>query len=65
MHTNTVDNPWTLFKSDDKKRARLNCMRYYLTHLDYPDKDYEVIGKPDPKVICNPPPIDDQVAAAC
>ena len=64
-NTNTVDNPWTLFKSDDKKRARLNCMRYYLTHLDYPDKNHKVIGEPDPKVMCNLPPIDDQVAAAC
>ena len=55
QHTNTADNPWTLIKSDDKKRARLNCMRYFLNNLDYPDKDPKVIDEPDPLVVCNPP----------
>jgi polyphosphate kinase 2 len=56
LHTNTGDNLWTLIKSDDKKRARLNCMRYFLRRLDYPDKDLDVVTVPDPLVVCNPPP---------
>ena len=42
-HTHTVDNPWTMIKSDDKKRARLNCMQHFLGKLDYPDKDHGVV----------------------
>ncbi len=57
-HTNTVTNPWTLIKSDDKQRARINCMRYFLNQLDYPDKDVEIVGKPDPKIVGRPPQID-------
>ncbi len=51
FHTDTADAPWTVVKSDDKKRARINCMRYFLTKLDYPDKDPQAIGKPDPLII--------------
>ena len=36
FYTNTADAPWTVVKSDDKKRARINCMRHYLHNLDYP-----------------------------
>ena len=55
LHTNTVENPWTLIKSDDKKRARLNCMRFYLSHLDYKGKDHEIVTAPDPRIVINPP----------
>ncbi len=41
--TSTVDNPWTIIKSDDKKRARLNAMRFLLSHVDYPDKRQEIL----------------------
>ena len=51
FYTDTRDAPWTVVRSDDKKRARLNCMRHFLTHLNYPDKDVEVIGEPDPKIV--------------
>lgn len=51
FYTDTADAPWTVIKSDDKKRARINCMRYFLNKLDYPDKDVSVIGKPDPKIV--------------
>ena len=41
FYTDTADAPWTIVKSDDKKRARLNCMRHFLTALDYPGKDLQ------------------------
>ncbi|WP_227814194.1 polyphosphate kinase 2 [Nitrogeniibacter aestuarii] len=51
FHTDTADAPWTVIKSDDKKRARLNCMRHFLSSLDYPEKDLSVCGKPDAKLV--------------
>jgi len=49
--TDTADSPWTVIKSDDKKRARLNAMRYVLHALPYKDKDVERIGLVDDLVI--------------
>jgi len=54
-HTNTVTSPWTLIKSDDKQRARINCMRFFLHNLDYPDKDQEIVTEPDPLIVYQPP----------
>lgn len=51
FHTDTADAPWTVVKSDDKKRARLNCMNDFLYHLDYPQKDHTVVIAPDPLII--------------
>jgi polyphosphate kinase 2 len=51
FYTDTADAPWTVIKSNDKKRARLNCMRHFLASLDYPDKDQEVVGAPDPLIV--------------
>ena len=51
FYTDTADAPWTVVKSDDKKRARLNCMRHFLWSLDYPDKDLEVVLPPDPLIV--------------
>ncbi|MAI46321.1 MAG: hypothetical protein CBC34_010210 [Hyphomicrobiaceae bacterium TMED74] len=50
-YTDTADAPWTIIKSDDKKRARLAFMRHFLTALDYPAKDRHVIGTPDPLIV--------------
>lgn len=47
FHTDTADAPWTVVKSDDKKRARLNCLRHFLHTLDYPGKDPKVAHMPD------------------
>ncbi len=47
FHTDTADAPWIVIKSDDKKRARLNCMRHFLHSLPYPDKDLHVAHQPD------------------
>jgi polyphosphate kinase 2 len=43
--------PWTVVKSNDKKRARINAMRYVLSKFDYDNKDHEVIGRPDPLIV--------------
>ncbi len=51
FYTDTADAPWTIIKSDDKKRARLNCMRHFLSTLDYPGKDPEIATTPDPKIV--------------
>ncbi len=51
FYTDTADAPWTIIKSDDKKRARLNCMQHFLAGLDYPDKDLDVVQGPDPLIV--------------
>ncbi|UYV36007.1 polyphosphate kinase 2 [Rhodobacteraceae bacterium D3-12] len=51
FYTDTADAPWTVIKSNDKKRARLACMRHFLSSLDYPGKDIEVVGRPDPLLV--------------
>ncbi|RZW11764.1 MAG: polyphosphate kinase 2 [Rhodobacteraceae bacterium] len=51
FYTDTADAPWTIIKSDDKKRARLNCMRHFLNSLDYPGKDRKIAKMPDPKIV--------------
>ncbi len=47
FHTDTADSPWTVVKSDDKKRARLNAMRYVLHAMPYKDKNVKRIGPVD------------------
>ena len=54
FYTDTADAPWTVVKSNDKKRARLEAMRHILEKFDYPDKDPEIVGKPDRKIIGPP-----------
>lgn len=51
QHTDTADAPWTVIKSDCKKRARLNAMRYLLHRLPYDGKDPEKIGPLDPLLV--------------
>ena len=51
FYTDTADAPWTIVKSNDKKRARLNCMRHFLSTLDYPDKDHDIVSQPDPLIV--------------
>lgn len=51
FYTDTADAPWTVIRSNDKKRARLNCMRHFLSELDYPDKDMSVAQMPDSKIV--------------
>ena len=43
--------PWTVIRSDGKKRARLNCMRFVLNSLPYKDKNKKIAVAPDPKIV--------------
>jgi polyphosphate kinase len=49
--TDTDAAPWIVVKSNDKKRARINAMRYVLASFDYDDKDPDVVGEPDPLIV--------------
>jgi polyphosphate kinase 2 (PPK2 family) len=51
FYTDTADAPWTVIKSDDKMRARLNCMEHFLSTLPYPQKDRQVVHGPDPLIV--------------
>ncbi|GAA1916874.1 polyphosphate kinase 2 [Arthrobacter gandavensis] len=51
FYTDTGDAPWTVVKSNDKKRARLEAMRYVLASVDYPNKDASVARAPDPLIV--------------
>ncbi len=51
FYTDTADSPWTVIKSDCKKRARLNAMRYILHRLPYANKDSDLIGPIDPLLV--------------
>jgi len=50
----TAHAPWTVIRADDKRRARLAVIRAILSGMDYPGKDDELVGKPDP-MICGGP----------
>jgi polyphosphate kinase len=49
--TDTEAAPWTVVKSNDKKRARIEAMRSVLARIDYTDKDADVVGEADPRVV--------------
>ncbi len=49
--TDTEAAPWTVIKSNDKKRARINAMRHVLGKFDYDNKDHEVVGQADPLIV--------------
>lgn len=51
FYTDTADAPWTVIKSNDKKRARLNCMRHFLNTLPYTGKDETIVGRPDQLIV--------------
>ena len=50
-HTDTEHAPWTVIKSNDKKRARLEAMRHVLSRLDYTGRREDVVGHPDPLIV--------------
>lgn len=54
FHTDTADAPWTVIKSDDKKRARVNAMLYVLSNVNYDGKDLSVVHAPDPLIVQHP-----------
>ncbi|MEM9637892.1 MAG: polyphosphate kinase 2 [Pseudomonadota bacterium] len=51
FYTDTADAPWTVIRSNDKKRARLNCMKHFLSCFDYPGKDGKISTLPDPLIV--------------
>lgn len=50
-NTDSAESPWIVIKSDDKKRARLNAMRYVLNKIPYDNKDTSVVGSVDPLIV--------------
>ena len=54
VHCDTSDAPWTVIKSDCKKRARLNALRYLLHRLPYDRKDPAALGAVDPLIVGRP-----------
>jgi polyphosphate kinase 2 len=54
LHTDTPDAPWTVIKSDCKKRARLNAMRFVLHKLPYARRELDAIGAVDPLLVGRP-----------
>jgi polyphosphate kinase 2 len=55
-YTDIPESPWTVVKSNDKKRARLEAIKHVLAKFDYAGKNDEVIGKPD-HLIIGPPSV--------
>lgn len=55
LKSHTVYTPWTIVRSNDKRRARINAIRHLLHSLDYPDKDVRAIGQTDPMIIGSGP----------
>jgi hypothetical protein len=55
-YTETQWAPWTVVKSNDKKRARLEAIKHVLRKFDYARKNEAVIGEPD-KMLIGPPSV--------
>ncbi|HVK35905.1 MAG TPA: polyphosphate kinase 2 [Microlunatus sp.] len=51
LRTDTDEAPWTSIKSNDKKRARINAMRFFLNQFEYENKDTSVVHPPDPLIV--------------
>jgi polyphosphate kinase 2 len=49
--TDTPHAPWTVVKNNDKRRGRLEAMRSLLDRCDYPAKNLEAVGRPDPLIV--------------
>ena len=67
VHCDTSDSPWTVIKSDCKKRARLNAMRFVLHRMPYTRRDLADVRPVDPLIVGRPSLVpsvgDDQLAA--
>ncbi|MCA4133041.1 polyphosphate kinase 2 [Arthrobacter sp. M4] len=51
LRTDTDHAPWTTIKSNDKKRGRINAIRFFLNQFDYDGKDTSVVYSPDPLIV--------------
>jgi polyphosphate kinase len=54
--TDVADAPWTVVKSNDKRRARLEAIRYVLSRVPYEGRDDDLVARPDPLIV-GPPPL--------
>jgi polyphosphate kinase 2 len=54
FYTDSDWAPWTVVRSNDKKRGRIEAMRWVLSQLDYPEKNLELVGSPDPLIVGPP-----------
>lgn len=52
--THNPQSPWTIIKSDDKRTARIGCLRHFLSRLDYPDKNQELFTQLDSSHVFEP-----------
>lgn len=50
QRSNSAHAPWTILRSDDKRRARLSAIRTVLGGISYDRKDPDAIGTPDPQI---------------
>ena len=60
FYTDLADAPWTVVKSNDKKRGRLEAMRYVLSQVPYSGRDENVVGRPDPLIVGPAPLLHEQ-----
>jgi polyphosphate kinase 2 len=60
FYTDQPQAPWTVVKSNDKKRARLEAMRWVLSQFDYPGKDESLVATPDEKIVGPPSEVYDE-----
>jgi polyphosphate kinase 2 len=60
QHTDTDQAPWVVVKSNDKKRGRVEAMRHVLDRFDYDDKDRDIVGTPDPRIVGSPDDVYDE-----
>ena len=63
FYTHTDFAPWTVVRSNDKKRGRVEAMRWVLNLIEYPEKDHSVVGTPDPLIVGPPGDIPATAAA--
>lgn len=49
--SNTDISPWTIIRSDNKKHARLNCIKHILTNIEYPNKISSNQLKANPNIL--------------
>ncbi len=57
-YTDTKNSPWFVVPSDDKKRARLNCISHLLSAIPYKDmtpETFELPERPDGRGYVRPP----------
>ncbi len=54
-YTHNSDAPWFIIESNDKKQARLNCMRHFLNAVPYDEKDEELVCQISTDSVYQPP----------